>query len=98
MATLNAIQRRMHPRARALAGGRIDAVFFCPHTADARFAGAQAPPATTLIEAGRRFGAESARSRASGDGLLRDLQATEAASAGVVLVPKPARGEEDAAR
>ena len=35
MATLNAIHNRMH-RALALAGGRIDAVFFCPHTADAR--------------------------------------------------------------
>src|SRR5262245_13830266 len=34
MAMLNAIHDKMH-RALALAGGRIDAVFYCPHTADA---------------------------------------------------------------
>ena len=35
MATLNAINEKMH-RALALVGGRIDAVFYCPHTADAQ--------------------------------------------------------------
>ncbi len=34
MATLNAIHDTMH-RAVHLAGGRIDAIFFCPHAADA---------------------------------------------------------------
>ena len=33
MATLNAIHAEMH-RATALAGGRIEAIFFCPHAAD----------------------------------------------------------------
>src|SRR5512145_768253 len=33
MGTLNAIQEKMH-RALAQVGGRIDAIFFCPHTAD----------------------------------------------------------------
>jgi len=34
MHTLNAIHDKMH-KAVALAGGRIDAIFFCPHAADA---------------------------------------------------------------
>jgi len=33
MHTLNAIHDKMH-KAVALAGGRIDAIFYCPHTAD----------------------------------------------------------------
>src|SRR5581483_10194631 len=33
MATLNAMHEKMH-RAAAVVGGRIDAVFFCPHTAE----------------------------------------------------------------
>ena len=33
MATLNAIHDKMH-KAVAQAGGRIDAVFYCPHSAD----------------------------------------------------------------
>ena len=33
MATLNAIHEKMH-RALAQVGGRVDAIFFCPHTAD----------------------------------------------------------------
>ena len=35
MATLNAIHEKMH-RALAQVGGRIDAVFFCPHTGDSQ--------------------------------------------------------------
>jgi D-glycero-D-manno-heptose 1,7-bisphosphate phosphatase len=73
MATLNAIHNRMH-RALALAGGRIDAVFFCPHTADARCECRKPLPAM-LIEAGHRFGAD-----------LRDLQAADAAGAQPMLV------------
>ena len=34
MATLNAINDKMH-RALAQAGGRIDAMFYCPHAAEA---------------------------------------------------------------
>src|SRR5574340_1361977 len=34
MATLNAIHDKMH-RARGQAGGRVDAIFFCPHAQDA---------------------------------------------------------------
>ena len=35
MGILNAIHEKMH-RAVALAGGRIDAVFYCPHSADSQ--------------------------------------------------------------
>src|SRR5215467_2526891 len=35
MATLNAIHEKMH-KALAAAGGRIDALFYCPHTADSQ--------------------------------------------------------------
>ncbi len=35
MHTLNAIHDKMH-KAVALAGGRIDAIFYCPHTAECR--------------------------------------------------------------
>ena len=67
MATLNAIHNRMH-RALALAGGRIDAVFFCPHTADARCECRKPLPAM-LIEAGHRFGADLATLPCIGDSL-----------------------------
>jgi len=83
MATLNAIHNRMH-RALALAGGRIDAVFFCPHTADARCECRKPQPAM-LFEAGRRFGVDLAAVPSVGDS-LRDLLAAEAAGARPILV------------
>ena len=83
MATLNAIHNRMH-RALSLAGGRIDAVFFCPHTADAR-CDCRKPLPAMLIEAGRRFGADLATVPCIGDS-LRDLQAAEAAGGQPMLV------------
>ena len=67
MATLNAIHDKMH-RAVERAGGRIDAVFFCPHAQDAN-CGCRKPKPGLLEEIGRRFshrrgvpaGARSAR-------------------------------------
>jgi D-glycero-D-manno-heptose 1,7-bisphosphate phosphatase len=83
MATLNAIHNRMH-RALSQVGGRVDAVFFCPHTGEAKCECRKPQPAM-MIEAGRRFGADLATVPCVGDS-LRDLQAADAAGAQPILV------------
>lgn len=83
MSALNAMHLKMHQML-ALHGGRIDAVFFCPHTADARCECRKPRPAM-MIEAGRRFGVDLATVPCIGDS-LRDLQAADAAGAQPVLV------------
>jgi D-glycero-D-manno-heptose 1,7-bisphosphate phosphatase len=82
-ATLNAIHDKMH-RALALAGGRIEAVFFCPHTADAR-CDCRKPRPGMLIEIGKRFSVDLTGVPCVGDG-LRDLQAAETVGAQPMLV------------
>ncbi|HMA30345.1 MAG TPA: D-glycero-beta-D-manno-heptose 1,7-bisphosphate 7-phosphatase [Casimicrobiaceae bacterium] len=82
-ATLNAIHDKMH-RALALAGGRIDAVFFCPHTADAR-CDCRKPKPGMLIEVGKRFSVDMTDVPCIGDG-LRDLQAAATVGAQPMLV------------
>ena len=82
-ATLNAIHDKMH-RALALTGGRIDAVFFCPHTADAR-CDCRKPKPGMLIEIGKRFSVDLAGVPCIGDG-MRDLQAAETVGAQPMLV------------
>ena len=81
--TLNTIHNKMH-RALAQAGGRIDAVFFCPHSADAQ-CDCRKPKAGMLMEIGRRFGVDLAGVPALGDG-LRDLEAAAAVGAQPMLV------------
>lgn len=83
MGTLNAIHDKMH-RALAQVGGRIDAVFFCPHTADAA-CDCRKPKPGMLREAGRRFNVEMHGVPVIGDG-LRDLQAADAVGAQPMLV------------
>ena len=83
MSTLNAIHDKMY-RALALVGGRIDAIFFCPHTADAT-CDCRKPKPGLLREAGRRFNADLAGLPVVGDG-LRDLQSAEAVGAQPMLV------------
>jgi D-glycero-D-manno-heptose 1,7-bisphosphate phosphatase len=83
MATLNAIHDKMH-RAVVVAGGRIDAVFYCPHAADSTCA-CRKPKPGMLEEIARRFNVSLAGVPAVGDS-LRDLQAAVAAGAGPVLV------------
>jgi D-glycero-D-manno-heptose 1,7-bisphosphate phosphatase len=83
MGTLNAIHEKMH-RALAQVGGRIDAVFFCPHTADSACA-CRKPSPGLLLEAGRRFNVDLSGVPVVGDG-LRDLQAAESAGARPMLV------------
>ncbi|HZN86235.1 MAG TPA: D-glycero-beta-D-manno-heptose 1,7-bisphosphate 7-phosphatase [Burkholderiales bacterium] len=83
MATLNAIHDAMH-QAVHRAGGRIDAVFFCPH-ADASHCECRKPRPGMLLEIARRMNAELAEVPMVGDA-LRDLQAAAAAGARPVLV------------
>jgi D-glycero-D-manno-heptose 1,7-bisphosphate phosphatase len=82
-ATLNAIHEKMH-RALAQAGGRIDAIFYCPHTADSRCE-CRKPKAGMLQEIGVRFNVAVAGIPCVGDG-LRDLQAAETVGAQPMLV------------
>ena len=83
MATLNAIHEKMH-KALAQVGGRLDAIFFCPHTADSK-CDCRKPKPGMLHEIGRRFGVEMTGVPIVGDG-LRDLQAAEAIGAQPMLV------------
>ena len=83
MAALNAIHDAMH-KAVAAAGGRIDAVFFCPHAADANCE-CRKPNPGMLLEIGRRLNVALAGVPMVGDG-LRDLQAAAAVGGQPVLV------------
>ena len=83
MATLNRIHEKMH-RALALAGGRIDAVFYCPHTADSDCV-CRKPKSGMLREIGLRFGVELTGVPCIGDS-VRDLEAAEAVGAQPMLV------------
>jgi len=83
MATLIAIHEKMH-KALALAGGRIDAVFYCPHTADSN-CDCRKPKPGMFEEIGRRFGVNLTGVPCVGDG-VRDLQAAEAIQAQPILV------------
>jgi D-glycero-D-manno-heptose 1,7-bisphosphate phosphatase len=80
---LNAIHDKMH-RQLALAGGRVDAIFYCPHTADAA-CDCRKPKAGMLLEIGERFGVDMADVPCVGDS-LRDLQAASAVNARPLLV------------
>jgi D-glycero-D-manno-heptose 1,7-bisphosphate phosphatase len=83
MTTLNAIHDVMQ-RAVHQAGGRIDAVFFCPHAAEAD-CDCRKPKPGMLLEIGRRMNAPLEGVPVVGDA-LRDLQAAAAVGARPVLV------------
>lgn len=83
MATLNAIHDKMH-RALAEVGGRLDAVFFCPHAQEAN-CNCRKPRAGLLDEIARRFNMSLEGVPVIGDA-LRDLQAAAAVGALPVLV------------
>ena len=89
MATLNAIHDKMH-RALAAIGGRIDAVFYCPHTAEMTCA-CRKPKPGMLLDIGQRFNVPLAGVPAVGDS-PRDLAAAAAAGASPVLV-RTGKGE-----
>jgi D-glycero-D-manno-heptose 1,7-bisphosphate phosphatase len=83
MPTLNAIHDKMH-KACALAGARIDAVFFCPHTADSR-CGCRKPNPGMLAEIAARYNVNLTGVPVVGDS-LRDLQSAAALGATPFLV------------
>ena len=83
MATLIAIHDKMH-KTLAQVGGRIDAVFYCPHTADSECE-CRKPKPGMLTEIGNRFGAELTGVPCVGDS-VRDLQAAAAVEAQPILV------------
>jgi len=83
MATLNAIHEKMH-KALALVGGRIDALFYCPHTADAQCE-CRKPKTGMLSEIAVRYGLDMGGVPCVGDS-VRDLQAADAVGAQPMLV------------
>jgi D-glycero-D-manno-heptose 1,7-bisphosphate phosphatase len=83
MATLNAIHAEMH-RAVAQAGGRIDAIFFCPHAADSNCE-CRKPKPGLLREIASRMDVNLAGVPMVGDA-LRDLEAAVTAGAKPWLV------------
>lgn len=83
MAMLNAIHAKLY-RALAQVGGRIDALFYCPHAADLN-CGCRKPRPGMLEEIGRRFNTPLDAVPAVGDS-LRDLQAAAQVGAQPFLV------------
>lgn len=83
MDTLNLIHDKMM-RAVAQAGGRIDAIFFCPHPADSTCE-CRKPKPGLLREIGERFNIGLDGVPVIGDS-LRDLQAAVAVGAQPILV------------
>lgn len=83
MATLNAINDKMH-RAVGQAGGRIDAVFFCPHAHDAG-CNCRKPKPGLFKEIASRFNVNLQGVPSIGDS-LRDLEASVAVGAQPILV------------
>lgn len=90
MAMLNSINDKMH-RALAQMGGRIDAMFYCPHAAEDNCTCRK--PKTGMIEdIARRFSVDLGEVYAVGDS-LRDLQAFADAGCKPILV-RSGKGEE----
>ena len=83
MATLNAIHSRMH-KAVTQAGGRIEAIFYCPDTAGS-YSPCRKPNPGMFHAIAERFNVSLERVPAVGDG-LRDLQAAAAVGAQPILV------------
>ena len=83
LATLNAIHAKMN-RALAEVGGRVDAVFFCPHGPDDGCA-CRKPRPGMLTAIGERYGVALRETYAVGDS-LRDLEAAAAAGCAPHLV------------
>ncbi len=83
MATLNAIHAKMH-KAVMQAGGRIEAVFFCPHSADME-CDCRKPKAGLFNEIAARYGKDLRGVPIVGDS-LRDLQVADSVDAWPLLV------------
>jgi D-glycero-D-manno-heptose 1,7-bisphosphate phosphatase len=93
MDTLAAIHEKMH-RSLAQTGGRIDAIFFCPHAADSKCS-CRKPKPGMLLEIAERFNVDLNDVPVVGDS-LRDLQSAVAAGAQPVLVRTGKGGKTEA--
>ena len=89
MATLNAIHAKMH-KAAAQAGGRIEAVFYCPHAAEMA-CDCRKPKPGLFVEIAARYGRDLRGVPAVGDS-LRDLVAAASVGARPLLV-RTGKGE-----
>jgi len=83
MATLNAINDKMY-KALSQVGGRIDALFYCPHPAEANCA-CRKPKPGMFEDIARRFNTSLLEVLSVGDS-LRDVEASATAGAQPVLV------------
>jgi D-glycero-D-manno-heptose 1,7-bisphosphate phosphatase len=83
MATLNAVNAKMHKMV-GHAGGRIEAIFYCPDTAESD-SPYRKPKPGMLIEIGERLSTPLEGVPAVGDS-LRDLEAAAAVGAQPILV------------
>ncbi len=81
--TLGAIHAKMHAQAHA-AGGRIDAVFFCPHL-DSANCDCRKPKPGMILEILSRTGVAASDAVMVGDS-IRDMQAGHAAKCRTILV------------
>ena len=84
MATLNAIHDKMH-KSCALVGARIDAVFFCPHAAEANCP-CRKPKSGMLEEIAARYNLGSLKDVPTVGDSLRDLQSSATLGAKPYLV------------
>ncbi|MCR4302686.1 MAG: D-glycero-beta-D-manno-heptose 1,7-bisphosphate 7-phosphatase [Gallionella sp.] len=84
MTALNAIHDKMH-KACSLAGARIDAVFFCPHAADAHCQ-CRKPRSGMLEEIAARYNLSSLKGVPVVGDSLRDLQSATSLGAKLYLV------------
>jgi D-glycero-D-manno-heptose 1,7-bisphosphate phosphatase len=89
VAELNAMHEKLH-RLLAQVGGRVDAIFFCPHTADMKCA-CRKPAPGMYLDIAQRFDIRLEDTPVIGDS-LRDLQAAEAVGARPMLV-RTGKGE-----
>ena len=76
MAAVNAVHAHMN-QLLAAQGGRVDAVFFCPHTPE-EACSCRKPKPGMMLEIGRRYGVDLATVPMASD-TLRDLLAAQAA-------------------
>jgi D-glycero-D-manno-heptose 1,7-bisphosphate phosphatase len=95
MASLNAMHAKMYQEL-AKVGGRIDAVFFCPHTPDEQCL-CRKPLPGLFSQIGERYGVDLSRVPVVGDS-LRDLQAGSAVGCEPHLVRTGKAGELDDAQ
>jgi D-glycero-D-manno-heptose 1,7-bisphosphate phosphatase len=83
MDTLNAIHDKMHRAVQAV-GGRIDAVFYCPHTNESK-CNCRKPKPGMFLRIGACFNTDLSEAFVIGDS-LRDLQPAASVGARTILV------------